>query len=362
MGDKEWFENNKELDNITGNNKIAEEALYKEIMGKFIKTGHDILNLPHEQNDYLIENFLWKDDVAFVVGREKACKSIFTSQSAMAMTCGEAFLESFDVAKPLKILYVQAEGSMGDTKDRIVCSTSTNGLKWNPDNWAHCFPPSLALNTDEGYEMFKAGVEKSGFIPEVLILDPLYCLMSGSISDDNSVRQFNNNIRKLKDAWLCSIIVVHHEHRPKKDVKGFKVEEGDNSIFGSSMLKNFASHVLRISIVNSKGNPIDNDPDVGEKYRKIACSTQRNSNVVKRVMMRLNQDPLMFEILEKATSGTEKTILLSLESHGPSTYDMLMENTALQMGTIRNSVSRLRKAKKIRTQRKEGKHVYLEAV
>ena len=110
MDDKTWFENNAlPLDIQMSPREIKEEQnrlLYEQIVSKFIMTGQDILNLPHEPNDYLIENFLWKDDVAFVVGREKACKSIFTTQEAMSMTCRESFLQSFEVAKKLRVLYV----------------------------------------------------------------------------------------------------------------------------------------------------------------------------------------------------------------------------------------------------------------
>jgi hypothetical protein len=362
MTDKEWFENNPTLDQITGNTEKLNKIIYENIMQKYIKSGNDILNLPHEANDYLVENFLWRDDVAFVVGKEKACKSILTSQKAMAMTCGEAFLGSFEVARPLRVLYIQAEGSLGETKTRLVSSLGKNGLNWNPDNWAHCFPPSLALDTQEGYEEFKDQVERSCFNPEVVIIDPLYCAMDGDLIDNKAVRRFNSNVRKLKEAWLCSFIIVHHEHRPKTDIKGFKVEEGDNSIFGSSMLKNFASHVLRISITNSKGTPINNDEDGKPKYRKLMCSTQRNGNVVKKVMMKLNEDPLMFEAMEKGTSGTEHTVLMSLQSHGPSTYDMIVNNTGMNKGTVRNSVCTLKKKGKVRNNRKEGQHVYLEAI
>ena len=115
-------------------------------------------------------------------------------------------------------------------------------------------------------------------------------------------------------------------------------------------------------IVNQKGNTISDDPETGDKYRKITCSTQRNDNVVKRILMKLNQDPLMFEVVDKATGGTENTVIMSLNSHGPSSYDMLVANTGLRWNTIRNSVCRLRKAGKVRTHHKDGPYVYLEAI
>jgi hypothetical protein len=366
MSDKEWFESNSVLKNINSDVVMDKEEkdklLYESIVSKFIMSGQDILNLPHEPNDYLIENFLWKDDVAFVLGREKACKSIFTSQEAMSLTCGESFLQSFEVARKLKVLYVQAEGSLGDTKDRLTSSLKKDGLMWDANNWAHCFPPALALDTEDGYQMFRAGVIDSGFKPEVVIIDPLYMAMEGDLIDNKAVRSFCRNIRKLKKEWMCSFIIVHHEHRPKTDVKGYTIDEGDNAIFGSSMLKNFASHVLRISIVNERGNPMAEDKEGSSIYRKVVCSTQRNGNVVKSVMLVLNQDPLMFEVMDKATNGTEQSVYMSLKQHGPSTYDMIAQNTGLKLGTVRNSICRMRRRGTVKNHHKEGLHVYLEAV
>ena len=55
MTDKEWFESNPTLDEITGNTEKLNKIIYENIMQKYIKSGEDILNLPHEANDYLVE-------------------------------------------------------------------------------------------------------------------------------------------------------------------------------------------------------------------------------------------------------------------------------------------------------------------
>ena len=128
------------------------------------------------------------------------------------------------------------------------------------------------------------------------------------------------------------------------------------------MLKNFASHVLRISIVNSKGNPIADDAEYSEKYRKVVCTTQRNGNVVKKVILKLVEDPLMFEVLDKSNSGTENTVYLSLKTHGPSNYHMVAAHTGLKETTIRNAMTVLKKFGKIKIHHKDGTKVFMEAV
>lgn len=336
---------------------LKDEIVYQELMKKPLLTGEDILNFPAQPNDYLIEKFIWKGNIVFLVGAEKACKSIFNSQLAMALTTGGNFLGTFDVARPLKVLYVQAEGDMSETKDRFIRATAHNGLQWNPENWRHFYPSSLCLDLDldkdnmpipGGYTDFITRIDQSMFIPDLIAIDPLYMAMEGDLIDNKASRQFCRNMRRLKERYQCSIIIAHHEHRAITDKFHNKIEEGDNAIFGSSMWKNFASHVFRISMTNERGNPIapERENDNGVKYRKITCTTQRNNSVIKKIVLKLNQDPLMFEILDhKVSSGSEEAVLRYIETHSPIASCEVAEATGMNPQTVSSCFNRLYKKK-----------------
>lgn len=337
---------------------IKLDTEFDRIMKKPLMTGWDIINFPSEPNDYLIENFLWRNSISIICGQEKACKSIITSQKGMAMTCGEPFLGCFDVIQPLKVLYIQAEGSVSETKERFVSATKAKGLKWNPDNWRHYSPAFLCLDTPEGYNDVVSRINADGFRPDVIIIDPLYTSVTPgkSLNSDELIRPFCGNLRRLQNKYKCAIIIVHHEHRPKLDKFNNKLEEGDNAIFGSSMLKNFASHVLRISIVNERGNPIapEKEENSDVKYRKLACATQRNGNVVKKVMLRLVEDPLMLEIMDsKPSSSTEESVLKCIENHDKICALDVSEITGINNNTVLSTFRKLVEKKLIK---KCGKH------
>ena len=365
MSDKDFFENNETLKFINSGGKETSDELYNRLLSKPLLTGNDLLALPCEPNDYLVENFLWRDDVAFIIGKEKACKSIFTTQEAMAMTNGKVFLGMFDVVKELKVLYVQAEGSIGETKDRIKSSLKHERIEWKADNWRHYYPSALSLDTEEGYVEFKKRIVESEFLPDVIILDPLYMSVDGDLIDNKSMRRFFRNIRRLKEDYRCSFIIVHHERRPKTDTFGHKVYEGDNAIFGSSMFKNFASHVLRISITNEKGHEIFEDKEGQPIYRKVVCSTQRSGNVNKRVLLQLFEKPLVFEMCEaKCTAPSEKNVLNYLRSNKPASIKQLEDNLGIISGTIRSALGRLKEKGLAKTSHKDedGKTVFWEAI
>ena len=368
--DKEFFETDPTLQSIINKESISKELLYNEIISKPLMTGWDIINLPLETNDYLIENFLWKGSVVFVVGREKACKSIFTSQKAMALTVGGSFLESFEVPHPLNVLYIQAESDLLDTKTRYLSATQAGGVKWNPDKWRHFYPSALCLDLDldsqnipieGGYTDLVNRIVDSEFNPEVIIIDPLYMAMEGDLSDNRAARKFCRNIRRLKERFRCAIIIDHHEHRAKLDIKNRSIEEGDNSIFGSSMWKNFASHVLRISIVNSQGNPVANEYEEDRiiKYRKVACATQRNGEVVKKIMLKLIENPLMLEIVDKSNSNMDNSIYELIKFNKEMCVETILESGIFKSaGSVRNALYRLRNSGTIVKGKKEGRNVY----
>lgn len=355
-------------DCVTDNTKNKE--LYNEIMNKPLIHGQDILNLPLEPNDYLVENFLWRGSISILVGPEKVCKSIFTSQKAMAMTTGESFLGCFDIVKPLNVLYIQAEGDMGETKERVQKAIKDNGIQWNPELWRHHFPAALCLDVDgeldyDGnyptgtYNELVNRIDKDEFHPDVIIIDPLYMSLAGGLIPDEPARAFCRNMRRLKEKYNCAIMVVHHQHRPVKNQFGGYVEEGDNAIYGSSMWKNFASHVIRISSVDKNGKYISPEKEGDVKYRKITCATQRNNNVIKKLILKLNQDPLFFEIENlNSTNQTIDIVLGNIKALGSATTKDIADRTGLNQRTVGNIFSKLKKDKIIVKSHKEGSWTY----
>ena len=336
-----------------------DEALYNAIMAKPLMTGHDVLNFPAEPNDYLVEKMLWKNSVSMFIGPEKSCKSIFTSQKGIAMTYGDNFL-GYDVVKPLNVFYIQCESDMAETKQRFTRFTKKGGVKWNPDKWRHYNPPAVCLDidgklldSDTGEEIYAQGsyndicwrIDKDGFNPDVIIIDPLYMAMEGSIVDEYAVRKFIRNVRRLKDRFKCAIIVVHHEKKPTLDKNGNAFEQGDNSIFGSSMLKNFASHVLQISIIDEHKRKMSaaKEKDSSIKYRKVSCATQRSGNVVKDIYLELSQNPLLFKTMDTCSSSSSKALVLkAIKFRGQASAVDIINDSSMGESTIRKCFGTLK--------------------
>ena len=332
MNDQEFFENDELLKSILADNAMPQEEAYEQIVAKPLMTGHDLLNLPYQSNDYLVENLLWKNDIVMVIAEEKAGKTIFSSQMCYAMTCGQPFLGSFDVARPFKILYVQAEGSLHNTQTNLKLAISQGGVPWNADNWRHLFVPALSLDTDAGYNDLKSRIDEADFIPDVILVDPLYMAMDGDLSDNKAARKFCRHVRQLMDHFHCSFIVMHHQHRSKRDQWGKKIDEGDDSIMGSFVWKAFATHVLHIA------------NDKTTKIRTMTCNTQRNGNVVDKITMKLNEKPLIFEVegKEQVTNKTKHRVMKSIETNEQSCVKEIANQTGFNKQTVRNNFTGLK--------------------
>ncbi len=343
----------KHLDNGT---YIKETKRTYDDIVKGIFTGRDIMDLPLDEDNYLIEKFLWKGSVGYVVGAEKACKSIFTAQQCLAMTCGEPFLGMFDVAEPLNILYVQAEGTMYETYNRIKKATQDHGCMWDQDKWHHHFPPYLRLHVDgdvntsggfpEGtYNHFESMVMEMNKKIDVVIFDSLYmCIKGANLRGEEDINSFHGNVRRFCQKFKCSAIINHHEHRQKTDQFGKRIEEGDNSIYGSAFIKAFATSIIRIAICDKKGKAImpEQEEEGKDKYRRITCATQRNENIVKKQIMKLKQEPLMFEVVDSNHTSAKEDIVYRHIKNGASCATMIHKETDLNDSTIRTCIKRLK--------------------
>lgn len=351
MSDKDFFENNKTLSDIIDSDNIkkkkkeeAERIKYQEIMSKPLMTGQDILDLPYEPNDYIIENFLWRNDVAFIIAKEKSGKSVFSSQMAQAITAGKPFLNAFDVARPLNVLYIQAEGTMEETQNRI--KKSVKKIEWNPNRWRHYFPAALSLDTKEGYEELVDRIRKDNFKPDIIFIDPLYMGMEGDLSDNKSARAFIRHCRELMKEFETSIVVVHHEHRPKKNIHGTYIEEGDEAIMGSFAWKAFASHTLKI------------DRNLKTGMNKVTCERSRNGNVIKELMIAYDEESGTFYMEESVeNSGAETAVLNYLRTCGPKSACKLKSETGMTEGRVRTSYRKLKEKGLIEIKSKDGGEV-----
>lgn len=284
-----------------------------------------------DESKPLIEGLLWERDNVFIVGHEKAGKSILGMQIAFALTSGQALFGEFNVMRKCTVLYVQTEGKLSETKDRTSQMMKVNDV--DNEKYFLAYEPSIALDTIDGYERFVKKINDRGIKPDVIILDPLYHSMSGSMIDEQDSRKMTVNLRRLSDLYDATIIVVHHTHKPIRSREGDLIDEGDNAIFGSFVFKAWADHILLFKKVK-------------DKTRILSCDTQRSGKVMGREELYLVGEPyLSFERKSDENKPYELTVRKTIEkAEGGITRVELMTVTNLSASAVDKSVRKLIKA------------------
>lgn len=269
-----------------------------------------MLEAVFDEPPFLIKKLLWEKDNVIVLGDAKTGKSLWTLQIACALTSGEDFLDEYKVSRKCNVLYVQAEGKMYESCARL--KNMQRGVPSDPSllRWLHV--PHLPMDRPDSADRFKALVEENfgDFIPDVIIFDPLYMMVStGSLKEDDVSRNVTANFNIVKTIYNCAIILNHHQHRPKKKKNSSAdIDEGDQSIFGSFVWRAWPDHILQWKKKN-------------DVQRVLTCDTQRSGNVVNNVNIIFNQpNPLYFELDEDNKTVENSIIVLARnrEYFGPS--------------------------------------------
>lgn len=295
-------------------------------------SGTELMSAKFKKRDWLVENILRERDTMLFVGDEKAGKSLVIQQLVCCLTSQHAFFDKYKVSKPCRISYIQLEGEIEDTQDRFKRLSST--IDFNPEMFQLLFYPPISFgNTDEYIKLGNDII--SHHRPDIVVIDPLYCAMEGSLNDDVAVRQFLGAVRIFKNTLNCGIIIVHHTHKMRLDRDGKHISEGDEATFGSKFLKAYPDHTMLLAY-NKK-----------TEERIMSCSTQRAGDIEKNLVLKLQQDPLYFYETEEIITK-EDALHALLKAHPEGlTSDKIMEIAELPSRTFYRSLKVLYNQKRV---------------
>jgi len=282
------------------------------------------LNLP--KREFLMDNFIREKDSIIFVGDEKSGKSICIFQMICSLTSGHPFLDRFSIKKECKVVYIQLEGELEDTIDRLQRMSKV--IDFKPDNLLLDYSPALDLQ--EARKVNPLVERYKDFSPDIVLIDPAYFAFTGDLSDNKIVRMFTSNMRAFKNKLNCALAIVHHTHRSKKDIKGKSIQEGDEAIFGSKFFKAWADHTLLFTY------------DKKNNTRRLSCETQRSGDVNESATLKMIQpDPLYF--VEISTMPSRASVVLDaiLRYASGATREDIENETSLAKATVYRALTEL---------------------
>lgn len=275
----------------------------------------------------IIENVLYERDVLCLIADPGVGKSIMALQLLFSLTSGKDFLGTYAVGKPYTVLYVQTEGDRAETLDRI--KAMKHALEIDDKMWAHLNLPGIHLNTPAGFEKFLAYARQSPMRYDVIIIDPLYTTVKGSMVSDEVAGGWVMSVRKIREVYGSAVVVLHHDNKETKDSDGNAIPRGKNNVFGSVFWGAFFNSTFKLRV--SKG------------FYILEGGKQRSGKIVDSLTLEMVQPlPLYYKQVLDADYGKAFDLVKEVVmKDGPISAAHVIKKTSIAKATVYRALRKL---------------------
>ena len=203
---------------------------------------------PPYQKEIISDGILLPETCMILFGSAKGWKSGLALHTAHCIATGKDWF-GFRTTKSAVFKY-QVEIPKALERERVV--KYMNGDR--PKSMLFKTAPYAKIDTGYGKSNLEKDIgEAKERCPDthlVLILDPVYLLISGHISDDYDIKRLLDNLNDIKAKHHLSLILVHHSHKTRVDSSGQIIDLGSEEIMGSSYFNNWADTMVRLKLLN----------------------------------------------------------------------------------------------------------------
>ena len=196
---------------------------------------------PEYEEAILGKGILYAGTKAIVYGRYKSMKSMLVQRLGLDVANGTPWLGIETPPKGLPVLYLQLELPHARLQKRVIAMS--NGQRWTKEPIVFWTEHFLKLDTPLG--MAKLDSHLNRWRPRLLIIDPVYKVLSGDILDAHSIQVLLDNMDKVIEKYMCSIILVSHTRKPIKDMDNGGGRSSDD-LLGSVFFSAWADSVIKV--------------------------------------------------------------------------------------------------------------------
>lgn len=201
-----------------------------------VKTGQvlrDALAKPPAMKYPLVDELLYRRKVTLIAADPGLGKSTLATQIAASVAAGVPVFGILEVAQAYRVYYVPFETDW----DEFVLSLQRAKalIPFNEDNLI--FDEGL-LGIDVGaLDGATNAIDRIALLkPDLIIVDPLYLLVSGDLADGGIAAKAMKWLLRLAVRCNAAVLVLHHTHRERYNQGGKKINEDDAS-YGSRWIK-----------------------------------------------------------------------------------------------------------------------------
>jgi len=227
---------------------------------------------PEKQISIIEDGILLPETRLIIFGQAKSWKSMLSLYTAFSIANGTPWF-GYKTTKAVPIKY-QVELPKAIDRERVAKFAKNVG-EYSPDIFFRTPRERVKLDTSMGKMAIAKDIEEvQARCPSqhiVLILDPLYKLMAGHISDEYDVKKFQDNVDEIKDKYHISLVLIHHSRLTRVDAGGDVVDLGAEEAMGSSYWNNWCDTMIRLKVTN---------PFTGANEVGVSFSLTRNAQTI----------------------------------------------------------------------------------
>lgn len=182
------------------------------------------------------KGIMYEGSKVILYGRYKTMKSMIAMRFALSVASGDDWL-GFATSGGRKVMYLQLELPPALLQKRFQAMQAPytdNVIVWTE--------PTIAIDTNAGMAQLERAIEAHE--PNVLILDPIYKVMSGNLVENSQVKIFIDMIDLLMSRHpRLSVLLVSHTRKGKHESSGF----GDtDDLAGGFTFSAWADSVIKV--------------------------------------------------------------------------------------------------------------------
>lgn len=235
---------------------------------------------PPERKDIISNGIFPVGSKLVLAGEEESFKTMLTIDTAFKLCQGLDWYGYNTTPQTVAILH--SELPRAEWRNRV--RTYALMHQQFPDNFYSVTEYEIYLDKPVGISTLANWLKE--IKATVLMIDPLYLVYSGNISDQQDMTHFVTNMNRILWQFKISIWIVHHEGKPLF-WEGARLDRGTSALLGSSILKNWANTIISLDANKDKDN-------VTLSFAKAGLAEQRLADI----KLHFNREKLDFGMKE----------------------------------------------------------------
>lgn len=204
---------------------------------------------PKLPKEIISNGVLYEGGKAIIYGRYKTYKSMLAIWLSYCLIEGKEFLGFKTPTEGTSVLYLQLEISHPLLHERaepmwVNFNASNGSTPALTPMWVWTVP-FLKLDTDVGIGQLSKVIQD--LTPDLIIIDPLYKVISNKITDPNTIGQLLDRLDVLASQHNFATIIISH---PRKPPVGLGLESNDyggtDDLLGAGTFSAWADSVIRV--------------------------------------------------------------------------------------------------------------------